>query len=325
MKLSDLVRFRKRLLDEINIDDAEDSITEIIYDIETIKQGTPTLSGEYLDYLESAKEFYRDLKQRLSIPLDQRKVIVKDIEKGIENITKGYMARGYMINGFYAANATDANTERQDRVFTIREETKKEIISRISLYSDWRYPGLEIGPGDGIWTEHLVACDPLYIADMHQEFLDSTMAKFTPEYQRRMRPYHIDRFATHDYDLSKLPRNQIGFVFAWNVFNYFPYENLKRYLKEIYEVVRPGGVVLFSYNDGENPVSIEYVETGWMSYVPKTLLKAMVEEVGFKVIDTFDRENNVSWIEIKKPGTLETIKAHQVLGKISDLKTRTNY
>ena len=304
----------------MSIDDAEDSISEILHEIGGIKVGSQDLPVEIQDYLDSTLDHYREIKRSLRIPLDNRKSVLDFVDSQINEMTKDYMARGYMINGLYATNVADAQTEREDRPLPMREETISEVISRIGQYADWRYPGLEIGPGDGIWTPNLVACDPLYVVDIHQEFLDSTRSKFNQEYQQRIRTYHIDRFATHDHDLSQLPIGQFGFVFAWNVFNYFPLENLKEYLQEIHRALRPGGVCMFSYNDGENPVSVEYAENGWMSYMPKTLLISMCENLlNFEVLHVLDREDNISWIELRKPGTLTTVKAHQALGEIKQL------
>ncbi len=323
MKLSELVLLKKRLLEEIDISEAEDSISELLHDISAIENSDIDLDVEIKDFFNETNEFYRDIKSRLGIPLTRMKSVIANIDQQIEYLTKNYMARGYMINGFFATNTSDVTTERYDRILTMRDETKKEIKSRIDLYADWHYPGLEIGPGDGIWTEHLVACDPLYVVDIQKEFLENTSNKFPEAYQRRLRTYWIDRFRTNEYDLSALPEGQVGFVFAWNVFNYFPLENLKQYLLEIYRVMRPGGVMMFSYNNGENPVCIEYVEIGWMSYMPKTLLVNLCRDaIGFDIIETFDREDNIHWIEVRKPGKLSTVKSHQVLGKISDLDSR---
>jgi hypothetical protein len=56
-----------------------------------------------------------------------------------------------------------------------------------------------------------------------------------------------------------------------------------------------------------------------MTYVPRSMLVPMCESMGFTVVAAEDFPPAVSWIEIKKPGTLNTSKAHQTLGKIKHL------
>ena len=46
------------------------------------------------------------------------------------------------------------------------------------------------------------------------------------------------------------------------------------------------------------------------------LLKTLAESIGYEINAESNYKNQISWIEIKKPGELETIKAHQVLGEI---------
>lgn len=317
MKLSNLARLRKLLLNDLSAKRLVSEADHLVLAFNRINE-IPGLDPVFANYANDAIQKYRSVTTVAQEPIDQLVTMLEEVDRQISEKTKDYYVRGYMIDGHYASNATDVPTERNDRVLEISNETRELIKNRIALYARWEYPGLEIGPGDGQWTERLVACDPLYIADVHQEFLNSTMSKFTVEYQLRLRAYHIDRWKD-DTDLSQLPQNQMGFVFAWNVFNYFPYENLKKYLTQIHSVLRPGGVAMFSYNDSENPSSAEYTELGWMSYMPKTLLITLCGSLGFEVIQTFDADEAISWIEIRKPGILETNKAHQVMGLIKNI------
>ena len=64
------------------------------------------------------------------------------------------------------------------------------------------------------------------------------------------------------------------------------------------------------------PASAAYADSYFMSYVPKSLLIPMCEQLGFEIISSTDLEPAVSWVEIRKPGELQMIKAHQVLGEI---------
>ena len=100
---------------------------------------------------------------------------------------------------------------RKIRNMYIPPQAQADIHSRIALYANWKYPGLEIGCRDGEWTNTLVASDPLYMVDEHQEFLDSAIKDYPPEYQRRVR-----RYLVKDNDYSRLPQRQFNFIFSWN-------------------------------------------------------------------------------------------------------------
>lgn len=317
MKLSSLVHLKNQIKTEIDTKSIQDEIDKLIIQINHIAD---SVSGTYADDLRKVAKKYEGLKAEIDLPQCDLPVIVGNIDSEIDKKTKNYFARGYrIVEEHIATNHTDVHGERTLRVLPISEKTRQVVIGRAHKYSDWHYPGLEIGPGDGIWTEHLVGNDPLYIVDQHQEFLDSTLSKFNEQYRRRVRPYLVGHALVRegaDTDLSFLPDNQFGFIFSWNLFNYFPLEHIRQYLTHCIRILRPGGVMMFSYNNGENPVCVDFVEQGWMSYMPKSLLVSLAENLGFEVIATFDADEFIHWIEIKKPGELKTVKAHQAMGEI---------
>jgi SAM-dependent methyltransferase len=318
MKLSDLVKARQLLLAYVSPNRIRDEIDAYIHSINDVRSTVligVDIDSDLLDINDTFIDRKRDILDASTKIYD----VIAKLDNKIAAITKDYFARGYKINDCFATNRSNVEFERTSRQLPISEEAKQKVISRIQVYSDWHYPGLEIGPGDGQWTSHLVANDPLYIVDIEKEFLDATAFTFSPEYRLRLRAYLID-WTKSETDLSMLPQNQFGFVFSWNVFNYFPLDMIKQYLLHIWEVLRPGGVCMFSYNDGENPFSILRVEDGSMSYMPKSMLISLCKSLNFEIIELHDEDEAISWIEIKKPGTLHTIKAHQTLGKIEPLK-----
>jgi cyclopropane fatty-acyl-phospholipid synthase-like methyltransferase len=156
-----------------------------------------------------------------------------------------------------------------------------------------------------------VAADPLYIIDRHRDFLDSTSRKFPEEYQRRLRQYHLV-----NHDMSMLPQNQMGFIFSWGYFNYVSMDTMKQYLQQAMSLLRPGGVFMFSYNDGDTPGGAGMAEKFVRSYMPRSFLVTLCQSLGFEIQAEAEHGPAISWLEIRRPGNLETIKAHQVLGEI---------
>lgn len=314
MKLSDLVRLRNRLK-TFGVDAVKNNIEELDGLLSQVL--TLPMHSVYRDSVDDNIRGLEKLEQSLSNINQSVNQLINNINQEIVDLSKEYLARGYLTNGFYGSNSADVRTEREDRLMPISNDARSEIIVKIRSYTDWKYPSLEIGPGDGVWTEHLVAADPLYIVDVFPEFIESTLSKFNPVYRNRVRPYILKSHSgPESFDLSVLPQNQMGFVFAWNVFDYMPLQETTAYLKSIYNVLRPGGVAMFSFNNCNVPQCVEYMEQGFRAWMTSELLTKTCSDLGFEIIEVRNCDETVYWIEIRKPGELKTVKAHQVLGKI---------
>jgi cyclopropane fatty-acyl-phospholipid synthase-like methyltransferase len=111
----------------------------------------------------------------------------------------------------------------------------------------------------------------------------------------------------------------MAFVFSWGYFNYVSLDTMKQYLRQVFDLLRPGGVFMFSYNDGDTPAGAGMAENFAQTYMPKSMLVTLCESLGYNVSSTHIHSTNIHWIEITKPGVLETNKAHQVLGKIEPI------
>lgn len=207
----------------------------------------------------------------------------------------------------------DVRVNREDRKLLLHDDTKEVVLGRLATYTEWKYPGVEIGPGDGEWTRQLVALDPLYIVDIHEEFLNSTFKRFHPQYQHRLRKYKINHG-----DMSALPEGQFGLVFSWNVFNYFDIDTIEQYLIEIKRLLLPGAVVFFSYNNCDNYKSCEMFEGHYMSYTTNKDITQLVKNLGFEVIKSMEQPTLVSWMEIKLPGELVSNRSGQTIAKINE-------
>jgi hypothetical protein len=97
---------------------------------------------------------------------------------------------------------------------------------------------------------------------------------------------------------------------------------IKKYLTSFFTLIRPGGTVMFSYNNCDYIEGVELAEQGQQSYAPKRHILKMLEEIGYEILYTYDLDNidplvkKISWIEARKPGELSTVKAHSVLGAV---------
>lgn len=306
MKFSELVEFRQRLRDAYSIEPSRNELITLDNAVKAIRatsQPDPTL-----DQLTGVIAHLQTVKQTLEDNQDQFAALMAELDFIISREGQKFFGENYKLELEYDA----VENIRKIRVLPLSDEIQSELLSRIQLYTSWQYPALEIGCRDGELTKYMVSADPLYIVDHYREFTESAVKDFTDEYKRRIRVY-----LTPDSDLSILPPNQFSFILCWNFLNYRSLDTFREYLSQAYNLLRPGGVFLFSYNDGDRPAGAGYAENFFMTYIPKSLLIPLCESLGFEVISDQAREMAISWLEVRKPGQLQTIKAHQTMGEIN--------
>lgn len=313
MLLLDLIKLKALLADCTVEDNLLNAVQSVVMHINRLA-AIPNMSEENLRLLAAANETYSSIFPVIT-SFNTLLRVRNAVTDQIDEIAAPWLKKGYSINGVDALVANSPELERKHPLVPQKPDTINRIKDRINQHVHFTYPGLEIGPGDGEWTPNLVACDPLYLADIYPEFLEITKKQFPPEYQSRLRTYLINRYRD-PYDLRALPQGVFGFIFAWNVFNFFPYTELTRYLTELFGLLRPGGVIMFSYNNCDGHVEAHFAELGYNSWMPKSKLIPLCISLGFEVVYSEDPESTISWIEIKKPGTITSIKAEQVLGEI---------
>lgn len=312
--LTELVKIRELLESVFTTDPVVAAVDALEADLSAIGNETPIV--EFKDDIEQVVTDLGRVYSDLQFTQERFNLVLQRINQRIQSEAQKFYTDNYSLELRVESEAV--GNIRKIRVLDLSPDIQQDIISRIQLHTSWKYPALEIGCRDGEWTRHLVAADPLYITDHYRDFLESAGQQFPDEYQRRLRSY-----LTRDTDLSMLPAGQFGFVFCWNFLNYRSLDTIKEYLKSVKELLRPGGVFMFSYNNADRHEQAGYAEGFWMSYMPKSMLVPLCESLGFEVVQTRDIRGEgtaISWIEIKKPGELKTVKAHQVLGEIKRIE-----
>ena len=272
MALHNLVTFKHKLTQALETGAVVEELIRLRDRISSIKFQVASLSPENTVFVDNLVEYYDELIDKAIQPLEDTEKHLGKITDQINTLTYQLFANNYELEEQYGS----VDQVRNNRRITLREDVEEIVKQRILLHTSWRYPALEIGCRDGEWTQFLVAADPLYIMDRHQEFIESTKSKFTPEYQRRLRSYHLV-----DHNLSALPAGQFAFVFSWGYFNYVSLDTMKQYLRQIHGLLRPGGIFMFSYNDGDTPSGAGMAENFAQTYMPKSLLIPLCESMGF--------------------------------------------
>jgi SAM-dependent methyltransferase len=224
-----------------------------------------------------------------------------------------YLAESFRL--FDQEMRHDSVTYTLNRRLAIDAESDIALRFRLKNLTDWRWPGMIIGPGAETFIEDLVPLDPLYVVDQHAGLIAPSVQKFTVEYQRRLRQYVVNDHVPQPI-LNELPNGQFGLIFAYNYFNYRPMEVIRRYLQEIAAKLRPGGTFIMTYNNCDRAHGIGLAERSWMCYTPKRLIVAAAESYGLELVSNHDAYGDVSWIEFAKPGELETLRGGQSLAEI---------
>jgi SAM-dependent methyltransferase len=133
-------------------------------------------------------------------------------------------------------------------------------------------------------------------------------------YQKRIRSYVLN-----EYNFDHLPKQQFGLIYCWEYFNFLPADKIKQYLENFLNILKPGGVLMFSYNNAESPSTAFLIDQEKLPWASESYLKKIAIEAGYEILDSkrlVTSHIELSWLEIKKPGELISTRKSQVLGEI---------
>lgn len=319
MKLSELIQY-VNTINSLTTSDIKESVDVKLRGmlVDMNNNGmTPDLNTEFLPINVSAQKVLDDLEElNTNLGHLKEKIKVHRTHFEVDALSESY--RIYENNQNRTNKAEhffETHLPHLEKFFK-DEEVDSYLRDRLKQYSRWQHPGAIIRPANGDNIEPMIASDVLYVLDETPDLLEPMRKMFTPEYQVRLR-YKLINEDKDTYIKHLLPENQLGFIFFNEFFNMRPLEVIKDYLKEVLTVLKPGGTVLFTYNNCDLPGSVRNFEAGMYCYTPATLLVPMAEALGYEVINQFNNSLiNKSWLEIKSPGKLETIKGGQTLAEI---------
>ncbi len=73
---------------------------------------------------------------------------------------------------------------------------------------------------------------------------------------------------------------------------------------------------MFTYNDCDQGHGAALAEQNFMCYTPGRIIKSHVEGMGFEIMFEHHGQGDVTWLELKKPGEIQSIRGGQALAKI---------
>jgi hypothetical protein len=305
-KLTDLVGYRNELASKVDSLNLHKAITKKINILEQVQVNNSNVNYNI--------ELINNNYKQLSIDNDNNIGQLNELIK--------------LVNTDITTLATTLFSNRELPAYTKRvnlpsdELLRKLVKSKIRQYCDWHYPGLQISCNSNEWIDCMVTSDPLYLTDSQEDRavdiqLSNLISDYPLEYRNRLRLYSVT-----GHDFSALPLAQFSIIVCWDFLNYIELASIAEYMRQMFTLLRAGGVFMFSYNNCDIIDSASLAEGNGMSWASASAIKQLCNDIGYEIItfedhvteDTYIK--HVSWCEIRKPGVLTTVKAHQVAGKI---------
>jgi hypothetical protein len=308
MKLSELVNFKNEL-DKLSVISAQQSaghsVDKVIHLVESSIL-TSDLSDEFHQGRDEINNTFFAFEQQIT---DLKKKIYAQIEQQ----ERPYFQESYRL--YDKEMLYETNEYILNRKMSISEESLDFIFARLAKYSTWKHPGMIVRPGKENFVKSMVMFDPLYLVDQDHELLAPVISEFTEEYQRRLRSYTINERINRPI-LGQIPNNQFGICLAYNYFNFKPLEVFKQYLQEIYTKLKSGGTLAFTFNDCDRGKAVMLVEQHFACYTPGRMVKELANIIGYEIVFEYHDNGPWTWLELKKPGELTSLRGGQTLAKI---------
>jgi SAM-dependent methyltransferase len=311
MKLSDLVQFLN-YLDQHDLTDAViqsrapvNSIANMIMSADVLDSGVKGPVQHSMLHVDQALQNFSNTVQDLRL----------NIMRQIQQQEQEYFVNSTQL--FDTGYRNDSVNHIINRTMSLSDEAAAVFEQRLKLYTTWQHPGLIFRPVHLTALHEVVALDPMYLVDTHEALLTSTTQKFTERYQQRVRNYIIDDYAA-DAMLNQLPQGQFGLVAAQNFLNFKPMEIVNRIVTEVYDLLKPGGAFVFTYNNCDYAGAVRLAERSFTCYTPGRLVKQTAAAAGYVLNYEHNEINGVSIMELGKPGERASLRGGQTLAVIKD-------
>ena len=309
-ELYDLVEFRNYLMDQLDHLSLEKPIQDKVETLEKTKR----IFSVQDDFCTKTINDFLSIKQQGQEIIDNivKKISVLELE--IDIVATSLFDTNEYRNNF---NEEQIQGPEFKNNLIVSTELESIIVSKITEYSDWHYPALQISPRSKKWIDPMVAGDPLYLTHYNISLVKELIKLYPELYQNRLRLYEIA-----DRDFSRFPQAQFSLVLCWDYFNYLSIEKVEKYVRQVWNLLRPGGCFMFSYSNCDLAGPTLRAESWACAYASSRWLKKLCNEIGYEISELKDFETgdsfntHVSLAILKKPGNLTTVKAAQAMAQI---------
>jgi SAM-dependent methyltransferase len=311
MKLSDLVQF-------LNYLDQYDLATAYTHSLDPVNRiAQMVLNADVLDHTakEPIKHSIAEVDHALQTFSKSIRELRQKILWQIQQQEQEYFAASTAL--FNTGYRNDSVDHIINRTMSLSDEAAAVFEQRLKMHTSWQHAGLIFRPVHLSAFHEIVALDPMYLVDTHDELLTSRTQQFTERYQRRVRNYVVDDYSEGAL-LDQLPQNQFGLVAAQNFFNFKPIEIVIQIITEVYDLLKPGGAFVFTYNNCDLAGAVKLAERNFTCYTPGRLIKQAAAKVGYQLNFEHNEINGVSILELARPGERDSLRGGQTLAVIKD-------
>ena len=235
-----------------------------------------------------------DFQQLLTAHIDDLKNIKEIIERK-DREAGNFISKG--ISWFRTDLLEKKKIKRNDLIYSAIKD-KIWHFAKTNMYSS-----LEIGPGNGEFSDLFFAWRNQFFLDLVPEYDRELSKKFNPpQFKKYVKCYTTDNHACAD-----VPHAAVNFVFSWDTFVFFTEQQIDQYLASINNVCVPGGYVMIQYADCHFDHDLEMAKKDYWAYNNKSIMEQLIIKNGYVVIEMDQFKPGQNYAIFKKPGNVNPI------------------
>ena len=141
-------------------------------------------------------------------------------------------------------------------------------------YVNTEHTALEIGPGGGRWTRHLLGFKKLYVVDYHQELID--------ELKKNVVAPNMAFVKNDGTDFPGVPSGSVDYVFSFGTFVHLELDLIDAYLKNLTAILKPTANVVIQYSDKTKVMA--RMNEGFSENTPERM-RQMILRAGYQIVE----------------------------------------
>jgi len=314
MKLSDLLK-QKLTIDSWNITpellllDKKLSIVKdniSVLDIDELAPAMALIDNDIHDILNDLTSLVEDIEQ-----------IQKEAHGLAQEGSREPLGASYDLyeesKDTIMANCDLVASYRKFDQFANNADYEEKFISNIKKLASWQYSTVYVRPNSLRFFDALKASDILYVMEQCDTTKWLKQNLESPLYDTIR--FKLINEKKEEFMTNSIPAGQIGLIVMEHFINFKPFDIIRQYLDESFTLLKPGGHLMFTYNDCDLHAGVRNFENGLYCFTPGSFLSRMCELTGFE-IESSETSERISWFVLKKPGVLTSIKAGKTVGVI---------
>lgn len=189
------------------------------------------------------------------------------------------------------------------------KDPKKQIAGILGRYVNWTYPIAYVDPNNSEFLRLLISGDPLYYIDDRKGSYDRAVKKLPDGKKLRYYSYN---------DAEKYLENEsILLSVCWNSFPFVKVSEIRRKLKLMSQLTKPGGYIIFNYADASTSVGANVIEKYRLTFLWKEFIAKLAKGCELEIV--YDKpivDNSFNIVVCCKPGSYENLNLVNKVGLV---------